>query len=129
MRMARRVEVQDDYLSLIADMISAHGEARSTDLAARLGVTPATVANTLARLKRDGLVEARPYRSILLTPQGRALAAKSRTRYKVLVEFLTTLGISNDIAETDAEGLQHHLSDTALAAMRAFAATSADCES
>ena len=59
-RAAHRTEMQEDYVELIAELIAHSGEARATDLAERLGVTAATVANTLARLKRDGLIEMQP---------------------------------------------------------------------
>ena len=124
-RLAHRTEVREDYVELIAELIAAQGEARATDLAERLGVTPATVANTLARLKRVGLVEMRPYRSIFLTAEGAALAAASRARHELVVEFLLALGVSSDVAESDAEGLEHHLSEETLAAMRAFTAKAA----
>ncbi len=120
-RSAHRTETQEDYVELIADLIADTGEARATDLAERLGVTPATVANTLTRLKRDGLVEMRPYRSIFLTAEGAALAAQSKERHGIVVRFLLTLGVSPEIAEMDAEGLEHHLSTETLAAMRAAA--------
>ena len=71
-RLAHRTEVQEDYVELIADLIAEQGEARAVDLAERLGVTAATVANTLARLKRDALIENKPYRSIFLTPASHA---------------------------------------------------------
>ncbi|HEY1145068.1 MAG TPA: MarR family transcriptional regulator, partial [Allosphingosinicella sp.] len=83
-RLAHRTEVREDYVELIAELIAAQGEARAADLAERLGVTPATVANTLARLKRAGLVEMRPYRSIFLTEAGAALAAESRARHELV---------------------------------------------
>ena len=120
-RFAHRTEVQEDYVELIAELISAQGEARATDLATRLGVTPATVTATLGRLKRDGLVEMLPYRSIFLTQKGRDLAAGSRARHLTVVRFLLALGVSPDTAENDAEGLEHHLSPETLAAMTAFA--------
>jgi DtxR family manganese transport transcriptional regulator len=119
-RLAHRTEVQEDYVELIADLIADGGEARATDLAERLGVTPATVANTLGRLKRDGLIEMRPYRSIFLTEAGAAMAARSKERHGVVVRFITMLGVSGEIAEMDAEGLEHHLSDETLEAMRGF---------
>lgn len=118
-RAAHRTEMQEDYVELIADLIAATGEARATDLADRLGVTPATVANTLARLKRDGLVEMRRYRSIFLTEAGRLLAARSKQRHDIVVRFLLSLDIAPEIAEIDAEGLEHHLSEETLAAMAA----------
>lgn len=119
-RSAHQTEMQEDYVELIADLIAATGEARATDLAERLGVTPATVANTLGRLKRDGLVEMRPYRSIFLTEAGTSLAARSKERHEIVVRFLLSLNVSREVAEIDAEGLEHHLSEETLAAMNAF---------
>jgi DtxR family manganese transport transcriptional regulator len=119
-RLAHRTEMQEDYVELIADLIADGGEARATDLAERLGVTPATVANTLGRLKRDGLIEMRPYRSIFLTPEGAAMAARSKERHGIVVRFLGVLGVSDEVAETDAEGLEHHLSAETVEAMRRF---------
>jgi DtxR family manganese transport transcriptional regulator len=112
--------MQEDYVELIAELIAAHGEARASDLAERLGVTAATVANTLTRLQRDGLVEKRPYRSIFLTDAGAEIAARSRARHEIVVRFLLALGLSPEIAETDAEGLEHHLSEETLATLDAF---------
>ena len=119
-RAAHRTEMQEDYVELIGDLIAATGEARAADLAERFGVTAATVANTLARLKRAGLIEMQPYRSIFLTPKGKAMASKSRQRHGVDVDFLLGLGVSRETAEMDAEGLEHHLSAETLAAMRSF---------
>ncbi len=121
-RVAHKTEIQEDYVELIAELIAGNGEARAVDLAERLGVTPATVANTLTRLKRDGLVEMQPYRSIFLTPRGVAMAAVSRERHELVVRFLLALGLSREIAEMDAEGLEHHLSDETLEKMRDFVA-------
>ena len=120
-RLAHRTETQEDYVELIADLIADAGEARAADLAERLGVTPATVTNTLNRLKRDGLVEMKPYRSIFLTPAGSDMAVASRARHEIVVRFLRSLGLPDEIAETDAEGLEHHVSPETLAAMRNFA--------
>ena len=122
-RMAHRTETQEDYVELIADLIAVRGEARAADLAERLGVTPATVANTLARLKRDGLIDMQRYRSIFLTTAGTSLAARSKERHGVVVDFLLSLGVSRGVAEMDAEGLEHHLSAETLDAMTAFSAS------
>ena len=73
-RAARRTETAEDYVELIAELIDVQGEARAADLAARLGLAPATVTNTVARLRREGLVIHEPYRSIFLTEAGRELA-------------------------------------------------------
>ncbi|HEX8447237.1 MAG TPA: manganese-binding transcriptional regulator MntR [Sphingomonas sp.] len=119
-RLAHRTEVQEDYVELIAALIADRGEARVVDLAERFGVTTATVANTLNRLKRDGLVESRPYRSIFLTEDGTAMAAAARARHDMVVAFLLKLGVPQEAAESDAEGLEHHLSPETLDAMQRF---------
>jgi DtxR family manganese transport transcriptional regulator len=49
------------------------------------------------------------------------MAARSRARHQVVVRFLLALGAPLDIAETDAEGLEHHLSEETLALMASFA--------
>lgn len=119
-RLAHKTEVQEDYVELIAELIVEQGEARAIDLAKRFGVTAATVNNTLSRLKRDGLVEARPYRSIFLTESGAEMAEAARARHEIVVEFFIKLGVSAEIAELDAEGVEHHLSEETLLAMQQF---------
>ena len=49
-------EIAQDYVEFIAELIAATGEARVIDLARRLGVTHVTVARTIQRLQREGLV-------------------------------------------------------------------------
>jgi DtxR family transcriptional regulator, manganese transport regulator len=119
-RRAHQTELVEDYVELIADLIDATGEARTVDLARRLGVTHATVAKVVGRLQRDGLVVSRPYRAIFLTEQGRALAETARRRHQIVVEFLKALGVRAEVAEVDAEGIEHHVSDETLAAFERF---------
>lgn len=110
-------EVAEDYVELIADLIEAKGEARAVDLAERLGVTNPTVANTVARLQKDGLVQSAPYRAIFLTEQGWALARHCRERHRIVLAFLRAIGVSDEVAATDAEGIEHHVSAETLAAL------------
>src|SRR3546814_10061320 len=77
-------EIAEDYVELIADLIRTTGEARAVDIARRLAVTQTTVLKTISRLRRDGLVTARPYRSIFLTEAGRALVERVRPRHAIV---------------------------------------------
>ncbi len=115
-RRDRAGEVAQDYVEAIADLSAAVGEARVTDLARRLGVTHVTVNRTLARLRRAGYVNTKPYRAIFLTDSGRKLAEESKKRHETVVAFLRSLGISGKAAELDAEGIEHHVSPETLAA-------------
>jgi DtxR family manganese transport transcriptional regulator len=89
------------------------------DLAKRLGVTHVTVNRTIARLQKAGFVTSQPYRAIFLTDTGRRLAAASKHRHEIVVAFLRSLGISERVAERDAEGIEHHVSRDTLAAFQA----------
>ncbi|HET6467101.1 MAG TPA: manganese-binding transcriptional regulator MntR [Geminicoccaceae bacterium] len=116
-RRANRSEIAEDYVELIADLIDATGEARAVELAGRLGVTGATVTSTVARLQREGLVRTERYRSIFLTDRGRALAEECRRRHRIVLGFLRSIGVSDETAATDAEGIEHHVSDETLDAL------------
>ena len=124
-RHTRRAHAQEraqDYVEIIAELITEHGEARATDLARILGVTHVTVIRTVARLQREGLVKTEPYRSIFLTDRGRRLATKSKARHEKVVVFLEALGVSSAVARIDAEGIEHHVSPETLAAFERFLA-------
>lgn len=121
MRQARQMEVAEDYVELIADLIAEEGEARAVDLAARFGVSNATVNKTLARLQREDLVQTRPYRSIFLTEAGAEMAKASRRRHQIVLGFLRAVGVPAEAAAIDAEGIEHHVSEETLAVFEKIA--------
>src|SRR4029078_1774873 len=107
-RDADQTELAEDYVELIAELIEEKGEARLVDLAERLGVTKATVNNTIQRLQRDGVVTSQPYRAIFLTDKGRKLATASRERHHVVRDLLIALGVDAETADADADGIETH---------------------
>jgi DtxR family transcriptional regulator, manganese transport regulator len=113
-------ELAEDYVELIAELIDEKGEARGTEVAMRLGV--ATVVKMLKKLMDRGLVTQEPYRAIMLTGEGWALAENGRRRHDIVENFLLTLGISAETARLDSEGIEHHVSDETLKAMARFCA-------
>ncbi|WP_136247485.1 manganese-binding transcriptional regulator MntR [Halomonas borealis] len=113
-------ELVEDYVEEIAHLHARHGEARASDLAACFGVSGAAVSKVIARLKRDGLVVARPYRGIFLTPDGETMAEQVADRHRVVLEALRRLGVPEDTARADSEGIEHHCSEETVAALRRF---------
>jgi DtxR family transcriptional regulator, manganese transport regulator len=111
-------ETAQDYVELIAKLIATTGEARAIDIARFLGVTHVTVGHTIQRLQRNGLVTTKPYRSIFLTDAGRRLAKESQRRHEIVFEFLRSLGIPPKVAQSDAEGIEHHVSKETLTAFK-----------
>jgi DtxR family transcriptional regulator, manganese transport regulator len=121
-RTAQSGALLEDYVELISDLLTNGGEARPTDIARRLGVAHATAIKTIGRLKREGLAVAKPYRGVFLTEAGESLAARVRARHRVVVDLLLAVGVPFEAAESDAEGIEHHVSDTTLAAFARFLA-------
>jgi DtxR family manganese transport transcriptional regulator len=119
-RSARSASMLEDYTELIADLIAVNGEARTTDIARRLGVAHPTASKTIARLKREGLATARPYRGIFLTEAGLAMANSVRQRHRLVVDLLIAVGAPREAAEADAEGIEHYVSDATLRAFEGF---------
>lgn len=119
-REAHQTETAEDYVELIADLIEANGEARVVDLSERFGVSHATVNKVIVRLKKEGLVNSQPYRSLFLTDKGRKLAQACKERHIIVFEFLKSIGVSAKTAEMDAEGVEHHVSEETLRAFKKF---------
>jgi DtxR family manganese transport transcriptional regulator len=121
-RIAQSTAVLEDYVELIADLLATRGEARATDIAKRLGVTHPTALKSIARLKREGLATALPYRGIFLTDAGHELADRVRARHRLIVELLIAVGVPAEAAEADAEGMEHHASKATLDAFARYLA-------
>lgn len=117
-RQAHRDETAEDYVEAIAELIERRGEARNTDLVEIMGVSHVTVSRIVRRLCGEGLVEFEPHRPIRLTEAGRAMAEASRRRHEVVLAFLRAIGVSRRQAEIDAEGIEHHVSDQTIRALR-----------
>jgi DtxR family transcriptional regulator, manganese transport regulator len=122
-REAHQGEMAEDYVELIADLIAEQGEARLIDVAENMAVTQATASKVVARLKREGLVQSKPYRSLFLTDAGARLAEESRRRHRIVFDFLCALGMDQAVAEADSEGMEHHVSEVTLAALQRLTAT------
>ncbi|MCK5384671.1 MAG: manganese-binding transcriptional regulator MntR [Alphaproteobacteria bacterium] len=119
-RKAHQSETTEDYVTLIADLLDAHQEARLSDLAKRLGVSSPTVSKILGRLKEEGYIESRPYRSIFLTAKGWDLAQTCKQRHNIILDFLIALGVSHETAHFDTEGIEHHISKETLNLFQKF---------
>ncbi len=119
-REARASEVTEDYAELISDLLAADGEARPQSIARRLGVSHVTVVKAINRLEREGLATARPYHGVQLTEAGADLARRVRARHRLVVDVLLAVGVPQEDAENDAEGIEHHVSPRTLEAFARF---------
>lgn len=113
-------EHAEDYVQIIDSLIHERGEARVVDIAIRMAVSNVAVSKAVQRLQRDGLVTSEPYRSIFLTDAGKQLAEDARNRHLLVQSFLEAIGVPSAAADSDAEGIEHHISNETLDAMRRF---------
>ncbi len=120
-------EVAEDYVEAIEEIQSETGTCRVVDLARRFGVTHVTVNKTVGRLQRDGFVDTEPYAPVALTRKGKKLASQSSRRHEIVLSFLLALGVSEETAKMDAEGIEHHVSEETLLIMQAFSSQDAGC--
>jgi DtxR family manganese transport transcriptional regulator len=114
------METAEDYAEAVSDIVHRHGVCRVKDLVAHMGVSHVTVTRIVARLEQEGLVETAPYRPIRLTAAGEQLAAKSRQRHQLVLSFLLALGVPEEEAHRDTEGIEHHVGVATLQRMAAF---------
>ena len=82
------------------------------EVAARLGVTPATATTMLQKLAEIGLAEYVPYKGVSLTPAGEKVALEVIRHHRLIESFLAeALGMPRDRVHAEAEVLEHYISE------------------
>ncbi len=110
----------EDYLKAIYDLAGREGTASTNDVAARLGVAPASVTGMIRRLSEQGLLEYERYRGVRLSESGRLVALRTIRRHRIIESYLTErLGYAWDRVHDEAERLEHAASDELVERMAA----------
>ncbi len=118
-----RTDRMEDYLEIIYELVQQKGYATSVDITECLNVSAPSVTKMMRRLDLKGYLEYEKYRVIRLTNQGKAVAENIKKRHKLLTEFFKIIGVSEDIAIQDAEGIEHHLHAETLEKLEKFLGT------
>jgi len=108
----------EEYLEAIYNFNEKGETARTIDLAIKLRVAPPSVTQMVKKLAEEGLIEHEPYKGIILTGKGTAIAQKVARKHRLLERFLNDfLGLRRDRVHDEACKLEHSLSDEAAAAL------------
>ena len=99
----------EDYLEVISELVELKGYATTLDISRYMNVSAPSVTKMLHRLDENGFLEYEKYHGINLTNKGSQLADAIRQKHGILLEFFEILGIGYEIANKDAEGIEHHL--------------------
>lgn len=111
----------ETYLEAIYLLRDAEGYAHTTEIAEHLGVRKPSVTGALRSLAEKELISYKPYRPITLTEEGLKLSKAIHYRHTLLRDFFKkVLGIPEEIAEKNADALEHHISPLVQARLVAF---------
>lgn len=119
--MARLTASSQDYLEAILHLCNEKGEARSIEVAERLGFSRASVSRALKPLRDAGYIEQKRYSTITITEAGIRAGDEVQQRHKALKRFLVeVLGVDSTTAEVDACAMEHSLSMESLIKLQLF---------
>ncbi len=116
---SQRVE---DYLEVIAELVEQRGYATTIDISRYMNVSAPSVTKMLQRLNDMNYLQYKKYHGVKFTSKGSRLAEGIRQKHSTLLEFFEILGVDHDIANRDAEGIEHHLSPKTIRQLRKFIA-------
>ena len=113
-------ELAQDYVEAIYVIEERGALVRVSALQEVFGVSHVTVIRTLKRLEEQKLITDTRSKKIRLTEEGQHLAKTAALRHDLLKNLFIALGVSNEQADADAEGAEHHLSEETLNAISKF---------
>ncbi|HXV88107.1 MAG TPA: transcriptional regulator MntR [Nitrososphaeraceae archaeon] len=104
-----RTDRMEDYLEVIYELVEEKGYATTVDISTYLNVSSPSVTKMVQRLDESGYLIYEKYRGIKLTDEGNHVARNIRNKHGLLAEFFKIIGVDEEIANNDAEGIEHHL--------------------
>jgi Mn-dependent DtxR family transcriptional regulator len=110
----------EDYLEVIYELIKKKGYATQTDISESLNVSLPSVTKMLQRLDESKYLKYEKYRGINLTEEGIEVAENIHEKHGLLSEFFKMIGVDENVANIDAEGIEHHLHAQTLKKLREF---------
>ena len=104
-----RTDRMEDYLEVIYELVQEKGYATTVDISSYLNVSSPSVTKMMQKLDETGYLKYEKYRGIKLTNEGTLIARNIRNRHGLLAEFFMIIGVDEETANNDAEGIEHHL--------------------
>ena len=102
----------EEYIEAIFDIAGEKGTAKTTEVANRLKIAPASVTEVFQKMARNGLVQYEPYKGVSLTTKGVEAAIKIKRKHRLLEVFLAKiLHIAPEKVHAEACKMEHSTSD------------------
>ncbi len=116
----RIFESKENYLETILILHNRIGDVRSVDIAAEMEFSKPSVSVAMKNLREDGCVTVDENGFISLTAKGKEIAERVYERHLLFTDWLTSLGVPENIAAEDACRIEHDLSAESFAAIKEF---------
>jgi len=114
----RILESGEDYLETILILQNRNGEVRSVDIATEMEFSKPSVSVAMKNLREQECITMDRNGYITLTDKGREIAEKVYERHILFTNWLTSMGVPEDIAAKDACRIEHCLSAESFAAIK-----------
>lgn len=116
----RILESKENYLETILVLRNRLGDVRSIDIASEMGFSKPSVSVAMKNLRAEGCITVDKNGFITLTDKGKEIAERVYERHTVFLEWLTSLGVPEEIACEDACRMEHDISVESFEAIKAF---------
>lgn len=107
--MRQNTPTREDYLETMYMLIKEKGYATTIDMASHLHVRSPAVTMMMRRLHKNGYVDYEKYRGSVLTYEGERIAKSVVDRHVTIARFLRMLGVDEETAHKDTEGIEHNV--------------------
>lgn len=104
------LESAENYLETIHILSSEKGQVRAIDIVNYLGFSKPSVSIAMKQLESNGYILRDEDGYITLTDDGAEIATCVFERHRLLSDFFMALGVTEDVARSDACKVEHHIS-------------------
>lgn len=108
------------YLETILILKRKIANVRAIDVAQEMNFSKPSVSRALGILKDNLYITVDRNGYIAMTEKGLLIAEKIYERHNVLTCFFKSLGVPEDVAQTDACKVEHDISDETFSAIKTF---------
>lgn len=103
---------QENYLEVIYDLCRDHGHAHTKAIAEKMGITMASVTESLRNLAARNLINYVARKEVTMTAEGEEIAVALARRHVILADFLhNIIGCTKERAEEAACRIEHVIDD------------------
>lgn len=111
-------ESGENYLETILILTERKGSVRSIDIVNEMGFSKPSVSVAMKQFREGGYIQVDEDGFITLTNTGREIAERMLERHRLLTDYLVSLGVDEETAQTDACKLEHDMSQESFEKLR-----------